>query len=144
MKVGIGTVNRDLVHLRQQVRENIKRYIDERLPEEYEKCLVRLNSILREAWSISYATASKIEKIKALMLAKECYAMKLELLTNATVIDDAIRFVSSHAVVAPAEKDNAGYGVTLDKDEESDIQRFEKGHSQQSITEIATTSNTIF
>ena len=27
-------------------------------------------------------------------LAKECYSMKLELLTNATVVDDAIRFVS--------------------------------------------------
>jgi hypothetical protein len=26
--------------------------------------------------------------------AKECYTMKLELLTNATVVDDAIRFVS--------------------------------------------------
>ena len=75
LKVGIGTVNRDLVHLRQQPKENIKRYVNERLPEEYEKWLVGLNSILREAWSISYATASKIEKIKSLMLAKECYAM---------------------------------------------------------------------
>jgi hypothetical protein len=27
-------------------------------------------------------------------LAKECYSMKLDLLTNATVVDDAIRFVS--------------------------------------------------
>jgi hypothetical protein len=35
----------------------------------------------------------KSDKIKALALAKECYAMKLELLTNATVVDDAIRFV---------------------------------------------------
>ena len=31
----------------------------------------------------------------ALSLAKECYSMKLDLLTNATVVDDAIRFVSS-------------------------------------------------
>ncbi|MFL6317198.1 MAG: hypothetical protein ACJ73C_10760, partial [Nitrososphaeraceae archaeon] len=29
-------------------------------------------------------------------LAKECYSMKLDLLTNATVVDDAIRFVSSN------------------------------------------------
>ncbi|MFL6419652.1 MAG: hypothetical protein ACJ71P_09605 [Nitrososphaeraceae archaeon] len=26
-------------------------------------------------------------------LAKDCYSMKLDLLTNATVVDDAIRFV---------------------------------------------------
>jgi hypothetical protein len=31
---------------------------------------------------------------QALSLAKECYSMKLDLLTNATVVDDAIRFVS--------------------------------------------------
>jgi hypothetical protein len=33
------------------------------------------------------------EKIQALSLAKEYYSMKLDLLTNATVVDDAIRFV---------------------------------------------------
>ena len=27
-------------------------------------------------------------------MVKECYSMKLELLTNATVVDDAIRFVN--------------------------------------------------
>jgi hypothetical protein len=39
----------------------------------------------------------KREKIQALSLAKECYSMKLELLTNATVVDDAIRFVSQRS-----------------------------------------------
>ncbi|MFL6346479.1 MAG: hypothetical protein ACJ71A_13675, partial [Nitrososphaeraceae archaeon] len=34
------------------------------------------------------------QKIQALSLAKDCYSMKLDLLTNATVVDDAIRFVS--------------------------------------------------
>lgn len=36
-------------------------------------------------------------KIQALALAKECYTTKLELLTNATVADDAIRFVAEHS-----------------------------------------------
>jgi hypothetical protein len=39
----------------------------------------------------------KIKEIQALSLAKECYSMKLELLTNATVIDDAIRFASARS-----------------------------------------------
>jgi predicted transcriptional regulator len=95
LRVSCGTVNRDLSILRQQAKENIKRYIDERLPEEYEKCLVGLNAILREAWTTSQQTEDKREKIQALSLAKECYSMKLDLLTNATVVDDAIRFVSS-------------------------------------------------
>ena len=67
LKIGIGTVNRDLMYLRQQVKENIKKYVDETLPEEYNKCLVGLNSILKEAWSVSQqANDSRIEKIKAL------------------------------------------------------------------------------
>jgi hypothetical protein len=74
--------------LRQQAKSNIKRYIDELLPEEYEKCLVGITAILREAWTTSYQTHDKREKIQALSLAKECYSMKMDLLTNATVVDD--------------------------------------------------------
>ena len=95
LQISQPTINRDLSYLRQQAKSNIKRYIDERLPEEYEKCLVGLTAILREAWNTSQTTEDRREKIQALSLAKECYSMKLELLTNATVVDDAIRFVSS-------------------------------------------------
>jgi hypothetical protein len=94
LQVGLATVNRDISYLRDQAKTNIKRYIDERLPEEYEKCLVGLNAITREAWNTAQSTEDKREKIQALSLAKECYSMKLDLLTNATVVDDAIRFVS--------------------------------------------------
>src|SRR5919112_4603714 len=94
LQVGLATVNRDISYLRNQSKSNIKKYIDERLPEEYEKCLVGLTAITKEAWNTAHDTEDKREKIQALSLAKECYSMKLELLTNATVVDDAIRFVS--------------------------------------------------
>src|ERR687883_1286924 len=94
LQVGLATVNRDISYLRDQAKYNIKRYIDERLPEEYEKCLVGLNAITKEAWNTANNTEDKREKIHALSLAKECYSMKLDLLTNATVVDDAIRFVT--------------------------------------------------
>jgi hypothetical protein len=97
LQVGLATVNRDISYLRSQAKANIKRYIDELLPEEYEKCLVGLNAITREAWNTSQQTEDKREKIQALSLAKECYFMKLDLLTNATVVDDAIRFVSERS-----------------------------------------------
>jgi Trp operon repressor len=44
LQAGLGSVNRDLTFIRQQAKNNIKKYIDERLPEEYEKCMVGLNS----------------------------------------------------------------------------------------------------
>lgn len=36
-------------------------------------------------------TANKSEKIQPLSLVKECYGMKLALLTNITIVDDVIR-----------------------------------------------------
>jgi RecG-like helicase len=75
LQVSIGIVNRDLSILRQQAKENIKKYIDERLPEEYEKCLVGLNAITKEAWNTAHDPEYKKEKIQALSLAKECYSM---------------------------------------------------------------------
>jgi hypothetical protein len=95
LQVDLSIINRDVYFLRHHAKTNIKKYIDERLPEEYEKCLVGLTAILREAWTTLQQTEDKREKILALSLAKECYSMKLELLTNATVVDDAIRLVSS-------------------------------------------------
>jgi predicted transcriptional regulator len=94
LQISQPTINRDITYLRQQAKHNIKKYIDERLPEEYEKCLVGLNAITKEAWNTSQQKEDKREKIQALSLAKDCYSMKLDLLTNATVVDDAIRFVS--------------------------------------------------
>ena len=80
MQVSIGTVNRDLSNLGEQAKEKITKYIDERLPEEYEKCLVGLNAITREAWNTAQNTEDKREKIQALSLAKESQSMKLDLL----------------------------------------------------------------
>src|ERR671927_353205 len=95
LQVDLSIISRDVYFLRQQAKSNIKRYIDERLPEEYEKCLTGLNAITKEAWNTAQNTEDKREEIHALSLAKECYSMKLDLLTNATVVDDAIRFVSN-------------------------------------------------
>ena len=49
LQISQPTITRDITYLRQQAKSNIKRYIDERLPEEYEKCLVGLNAITKEA-----------------------------------------------------------------------------------------------
>jgi hypothetical protein len=109
LQVDKSIVCRDIAYLRQQSKSNIKKYIDERLPEEYEKCLVGLNAITKEAWNTAANTEDKREKIQALSLAKECYSMKLDLFTNTTVVDDAIRLVSSknkENVKSASEGDN--------------------------------------
>jgi hypothetical protein len=46
------------------------------------------------------------QKKHALSLAKECYSMKTDLLTNATVVDDAIRFISQNSKGDESIQDN--------------------------------------
>ncbi|MDR4512606.1 MAG: hypothetical protein MRJ93_12980 [Nitrososphaeraceae archaeon] len=93
LQVSIGTVNKDISFLREQAKKIIQEYIDEKIPEEYEKCLTGINSILKESWDIANNAKDSREKMQALSLAKDCYSQRLDLLTNSSVISDSIRFI---------------------------------------------------
>jgi YVTN family beta-propeller protein len=102
---------------------------------------------VKEAWNMSQIDDSmKSDKIKTLALAKECYAMKLELLTNATVVDDAIRFVASHAAPKITEKANSDKMVTVDEEvsNSSDIQGSEENRNIKQQSTTTTTNNSTF
>jgi hypothetical protein len=148
LQVSIGTVNRDLSYLGQQAKSNIRRYIDERLPEEYEKCLVGLTAILREAWSTSQRAEDRREKIQALSLAKDCYSMKRDLLTNATVVDDAIRFVlqKSKEKLKPSANDSKyDKEESNEPDYDEDIDQLEEEQEEEAAElTSAVTTNQIF
>jgi hypothetical protein len=148
LQVGLATVNRDISYLRKQAKANIKRYIDERLPEEYEKCLVGLNAITREAWNTAQSTEDKREKIQALSLAKECYSMKLDLLTNATVVDDAIRFASSQKSkekLIPLTNDSEhDEEVSREPDYDEDEDQLEEEQEEKTGEITSTTTNQVF
>jgi Trp operon repressor len=47
LQVGLVTVNRDISYLRNETKTSIERYIDGRLPEEYEKCMIGLEAVTR-------------------------------------------------------------------------------------------------
>jgi hypothetical protein len=145
LQVDLSIISRDVYFLRQQAKANIKRYIDELLPEEYEKCLVGLTAITKEAWNTAHNTENKREKIQALSLAKDCYSMKLDLLTNATVVDDAIRFVSEKSKERMKSSDN-----TNEKEKESKEPDYDEDKDQieeeqeEEAGEITTTINQVF
>jgi hypothetical protein len=138
LQVDLSIISRDGYYLRQHSKTSIKRYIDETLPEEYEKCLVGLNAITKEAWNTSANTEDNREKIQALSLAKECYSMKLDLLTNAAVIDDAIKFVS--------QKYNEKLKSSLDNSDGDDEELDEDARHEETreTNDTPTTTNHIF
>src|ERR687887_127724 len=131
LQVDKSVVCRDILYLRQQAKTNIKKYIDERLPEEYEKCLVGLNAITKEAWNTAQQTEDRREKIQALSLAKECYSMKLDLLTNVTVVDDAIRFVSDNTKENQKSSPNSNEDKTESNEPDYDEDRDQLEEKQE-------------
>jgi hypothetical protein len=74
-------------------------------------------------------------------LAKECYSMKLDLLTNATVVDDAIRFVSSNKF---KEKQKSSLDNSNQDDKESNEPDYNEDDDQleEEVGEI--TNNQVF
>jgi hypothetical protein len=114
LHISPATAHRDISYLDQQARENIRNYIDERLPAEYQKCLIGITAIMKEAWSTA-ATATadtdRRDKLQALSLAKECYDMKLDLLSSATVVERAVQFVDRNRGLMP-QNDKVRIDVT--------------------------------
>jgi hypothetical protein len=91
LNIPLTDVNRDLKHLRHQAKENIQHYVDEYLPEEYQSCLDALSMIVKEMWSLK--PQDNRELMQSRSLIKDCCAMRIDLLSNATVIDRAVKFV---------------------------------------------------
>ena len=113
MQVSLGTVNRDLHILKNLAKANISKYINETLPLEYEKCMIGLNAILVKTWDISNDNnASEKDRLQALSISMQAYSMKLDLLSNATVIERAVNFVEKHRGLMPQTKEVVIDGTT--------------------------------
>lgn len=96
LQVAESTISNDLDYLESQSKQNIQKYIDKILPLEYEKTLVGLTAILKEMWTASDKAQDTKEKVLALSLAKEIYDMRINLLTNASTLDAAMKFISDY------------------------------------------------
>ena len=54
LQIALATVNRDISYLRNQAKDNIKKYINERLPEEYEKMFDWFNFHIKRSMEHCY------------------------------------------------------------------------------------------
>jgi len=91
-----STISNDLDYLREESRQNIQKYIDNILPLEYEKTLTGLTAILKEMWIASEKAQDTKEKVLTLLLTKEIYSMKLDLLSNVSTVEAAMKFIADY------------------------------------------------
>jgi hypothetical protein len=95
LKIPKTAVGEDMLYLRKRAKENIKEYVTEHLPEQYQVCLCALDTILKNAFVIMQKTEDNREKLAAMELFKDTHLVKLELLSNATTIDSALEYIRS-------------------------------------------------
>jgi len=74
--------------LREKAKERIKTYTESTLPHLFDKSLLGLTQILREA------TKFERNRILSLQLAKECISARMDLASNSDVIDKTALFVT--------------------------------------------------
>ena len=73
---------------------SIRKYIDERLPFEFHKCLVGLDAIVcRMSDIVNNAESDSREVLQVASVKMQAYSMKIDLLSNATVIEKAVQFI---------------------------------------------------
>jgi YD repeat-containing protein len=52
LQVDGSIVSRDMAYLKQKAHENLKTHIQDKLPEEYQNCMVGINQVLKICWDI--------------------------------------------------------------------------------------------
>jgi hypothetical protein len=95
LAVSPATVNHDLAVIRRQAQKQIQKY-EEDLPFELRKTLAGLDSILVHSWGLVHDTDSAADRTRALALARDTYALRLELITKSEVVDTAVKYISNH------------------------------------------------
>jgi hypothetical protein len=106
LQIDKSVICRDLVYLRQLASENLKTHVQDKLPEEYQNCMVGINQVLKICWEIvnksrnvnndNSQTVTMTDNktvLQALALINDCNKYKMDLTTNGVVITDAIKFV---------------------------------------------------
>ena len=115
LKIHKSTISRDIEYLRTIAKENLKHHIEDRLPFEYEQCFQGITQIIHHVWMLSEKSDNNIkEKLQSLSLAKDCYSIKMDLLTNSNLLKDVITFV---------EQSKEKIGIEMKKEE---IEKYEK------------------
>ena len=72
----------------------------QKLPLEYQKCLVGLDGILARTWDIANnEKSSDRDRLQAVSIGMQAYGMKIDLLTSATVVEKAVQFVNSYSTI---------------------------------------------
>jgi hypothetical protein len=73
LQVSRTSMTSDIAYIRNQAKESIKEYATEYLPDQYQVCLIALDTIIRRAFEIFETTDDNREKLQAMELFKDTH-----------------------------------------------------------------------
>ena len=73
LQVSTSLIGTDVQYLREQAKENIKEYVTQHLPEQYQICLSALDTILKHVYEILQDSDDNREKLQAMELFKDTH-----------------------------------------------------------------------
>jgi predicted transcriptional regulator len=133
LQVDRSIVSRDMTYLKQKAHENLETHIQDKLPEEYQNCMVGINQVLKICWEIvnksrninndnsqTVTMTDNKTTLQALALINDCNKYKMDLTTNGVVITDAIKFVQTNKEKLMSTKEGDKESKEPDYDEDKD------------------------
>lgn len=96
LKISHPTVSRDMQWLRYKAKEQIRKYIDEQVPLEYHKTLTGLQNIIKSMSDIIANSEDNKEIMQASGIKMQALNMKMELVSNANLVHEAIDLVERY------------------------------------------------
>jgi predicted transcriptional regulator len=158
LQISQPTVNRDIGYLRGQARQNLQKHIQDKLPEEYQNCMVGINQVLKICWDIVNRTRNVNNNdndgqtvtmtdnktvLQALALINDCNKYKMDLTTNGVVITDAIKFVQTNKEKLMISQ-KATHEESKEPDYDEDKDRLEEGQEEETGEIDKETTNHVF
>jgi hypothetical protein len=125
-------VGEDMLYLRNRAKENIKEYVTEYLPEQYQICLRALDTILKHSFEILQTSDDNREKLQAMDLYKNTHLEKVSLLSDATTIDSALNYIKSR---------QQGQGQRKEKEQQEDSDGDSNDYGDNHLTPATTTTS---
>jgi hypothetical protein len=93
LQVGKSVINRDILFLRKQARENLQYHIHDKIPKEYQNCMTGMKRNLKQTLEIAESASDPRVKLQARAIAVDCYKYIMEMTTGGVIIIDAIKYV---------------------------------------------------
>ena len=139
LQITKSVVNRDVIFLRKQARESLQYHIQNRIPEEFQKCMTGMKRNLKQTLEIAEATSDPRTKLQARAIANDCYKYIMDLTTNGVVIIDAIKFVQTNKEkltmsTKEDDKESKEPDYDEDKDQLEEKQKEETGELKEETT----------